>query len=126
MKFDPLQSGPSNMALIWIDTPAVVSSLAISDYHRTDNVWPAENVVIEPEAKVECLQMSKVSMINRTPGAIHVLTNKSTIGCLGMTGVDAKAEGDPARGSVVSGAGVIRQQSCRNVSTVNVNPDRAK
>ena len=126
MKFDPLQSGPSNLALIWIDAPAVVSSLAISDYHRTENVWPAENVVIEPEATVECLQMSKVSVINRTPGAIHVLTNKGTIGCLGMSGVYAKAEGETARGSVVSGPGVIRLQDRQNVFTVNVNPDLAK
>lgn len=126
MKFDPLQSGASNMALIWIDAPAVVSSLAISDYHRTENVWPAENIVIEPGATVECLQMNNVSVINRTPGAIHVLTNKGTIGCLGMTGVYAKAEGDTARGSVVSGPGVIRQQERQNVFTVNVKPDPAK
>ena len=126
MKSDPLQAGTSNMALIWIDAPAVVSSLAISDYHRTESVWPAENIVIEPGATVECLQMSNVSVINRTPGAIHILTNKGTIGCLGMTGVYAKAEGDTARGSVVSGPGVIRQQGRQNVFTVNVNPGLSK
>lgn len=126
MKFDPLHSGSSNLALIWIDAPAVISSLAISDFHRTESVWPAENIVIEPEATVECLQMSKVSVINRTPGAVHVLTNKGTIGCLGMSGVYAKAEGDPARGSVVSGPGVIQQQDRQNVFTVNVHPDLAK
>ena len=82
--------------------------------------------MIEPKATVECLQMSKVSVINRTPGAVHVLTNKGTIGCLGMSGVYAKAEGDPARGSVVSGPGVIQQQDRQNVFTVNVNPDLAK
>ena len=126
MDFDPLQSGASSMALIWIDAPAVVSSLTISDYHRTESVWPAENIVIEPEATVECLQMNNVSIINRTPGAIHVLTNKGMIGCLGMTGVYAKAEGDTARGSVVSGPGVIRQQDRHNVFTVNVDPGLAK
>ena len=52
--------------------------------------------------------------------------NKGTIGCLGMSGVYAKAEGDPARGSVVSGPGVIPQQERQNVFTVNVAPDLAK
>ncbi|NLX53864.1 MAG: hypothetical protein GXY58_01985 [Planctomycetaceae bacterium] len=126
MEFDPLQSGGSSMALIWIDAPAVVSSLTISDYHRTESVWPAENIVIEPEATVECLQMNNVSVINHTPGAIHVLTNNGMIGYLGMTGVYAKAEGDTTRGSVVSGSGVIRQQDRQNVFTVNVDPGLAK
>ena len=64
--------------------------------------------------------------MNRTPGVIHVLTNKGTIGCLGMSGVYAKAEGESARGSVVSGPGVIQQQDRQNVFTVNVHPDLAK
>ena len=54
------------------------------------------------------------------------MINKGTIGCLGMSGVYAKAESAPARGSVVSGPGVIQQQDRQNVFTVNVNPDLAK
>ena len=126
MKVDPMKSGATSLAAIWIDAPAVVGSLSISDYHRTESVWPAENLLIEPGATVESLQMSDVSVINRTPGTIHVLTNRGTIGCLAMTNVFAKAEGAPARGAVVSSPGLIRQHGLQHVFTANVDPGIAK
>ena len=82
--------------------------------------------MIESGATVESLQMSDVSVINRTPGAIHVLTNKGTIGCLAMTDVFAKADGNPARGAVVCSTGRIGQHSLQHVFTVNVAPGIAK
>ena len=38
---------------IWIDAPAVVSSLTIRDYHRTEEVLPNDDIYIEPGATVE-------------------------------------------------------------------------
>ena len=125
-KFDPAKPDTSHDVPIWIDAPAVVSSLTIADYHRTESVWPAENIVIESGATVESLQISNISLINRTPGAIHVLTNKGKIGSLTMTNVYAKADGDPTRGAVVLNSGVIQHQALQNVSTVNVDPGVVK
>ncbi|MCX7426277.1 MAG: glycosyl hydrolase family 28 protein [Planctomycetia bacterium] len=121
MKVDVNSSGP---ACIWIDGPAVVSSLTISDYHRTESVWAAENILISPGATVETLLLSNVSLVNRTPGAIDVLTNQGKIGCLGMANVCARAEGGTPRGAVLRGAGAVRQQSRQQVLSVNLEPEK--
>jgi len=126
MKFDPAKPSPPYLTPIWIDAPAVVSSLTIADYHRTESVWPTENIMIERGATVESLQMSNISLINRTPGAIHVLTNKGTIGSLQLNNVYAKAAGGSSRGAVVCSPGQIRQHSRQNVFAVNVNPEVVK
>ena len=42
-----LQSGGPSGALVWINAPAVVTCLTISDFHRSEAVWTAENVSIE-------------------------------------------------------------------------------
>ena len=48
-RIDPAKTGPSYLGLIWIDAPAVVSSLTIANYHRTESIWPAEDILIEAE-----------------------------------------------------------------------------
>ena len=42
MKADPSQPGNSNLSLIWIDAPAMVHGLTLSDIRRTETVWPAQ------------------------------------------------------------------------------------
>ena len=126
MKVDAAKPSSPHLALVWIDAPAVVSALTIADYHRTERVWPAENILIEPGATVECLQLCNISLINHTPGTIHVLTNKGTIGALQGNNVYAKAEGSHTRGAVVSSTGLIRQHGLHNVSAVNVDPGLTK
>jgi hypothetical protein len=121
MKVDVNSSGP---ACIWVDGPAVVSSLTISDYHRTESVWAAENILIGPGATIETLLLSNVSLVNRTPGAIDVLTNRGKIGCLGMANVCARAEGGAPRGDVLRGDGGVRQQSRQQVLTDNLEPEK--
>jgi hypothetical protein len=121
MKVDPAKPGSPYFALVWIDAPAVVSSLTIADYHRTESVWPAANILIEAGATAESLHLSNVSVINRTLGAINVLRNKGTVGWLGMTNVYAKADEGSSRGAVVSSPGLIRRYSLENVSAVNVD-----
>ena len=126
MKVDPAKPGSTHLALVWIDAPAVVGSLTIADCYRTESVWPAENILIEPGATVECLQLSNVWLVNRTPGAIHVLTNNGTIGTLQANNVYARAEGSRTRGAIVSSPGLIRQHTLQNVSAVNVDPGITK
>lgn len=123
---DPRRSTWPRLAPIWIDAPATVSSLTISDYHRTESVWPGDTILIEPGATVGHLGLNNVAVINRTAGEIYVLTNQGTIGCLGMSNVYAEAEGGSARGAVVRNSGTIRQHGLPQVFPVNVNPDIAK
>lgn len=125
-KYDPAKPGPASRALIWIDAPAVVTNLTVSGFHRTEDTWAAENMLIEPGAAVESLQMSDVSLINRTAGPIHVLTNRGTIGFLQMSAVYAKAGAQSAGGAVVFNQGDIRQHQLTGVFAVNVAPDVVK
>jgi hypothetical protein len=120
MEFDPTQPGRSSLAMIWIDAPAQVSNLTISDYHRTEAVWPAENIVVEGGATVESLQLSNFSVLNRTPGPMSVLTNKGTIGCLGMANVYAKAGEGPPRGTIIHNEGTIGQEQSPQAFGVNL------
>jgi hypothetical protein len=122
MKQDPAKPGPASRALVWIDAPAVVSNLTISGFHRTESEWAAENILIEPGATVERLRMSDVTVINRTAGPIHVLTNRGTIGSLQMSGVYATADEKAAGGAVVLNSGTIGQPALSEVSTVHVEP----
>jgi hypothetical protein len=126
MHVDPLTPGGSVLAMIWIAAPAVVSSLTISDFHRTEAAWAADTMAIEPGVTVESLQMSNVSLINRMAAPIDVLTNRGTIGCLGMVNVYAKAEGGEPRGVVVRNSGIIRQPSMQGILTIGVSPEITK
>ena len=63
---------------------------------------------------VESLQLSNVSLINRTPGAVRpVLTNRGKIGSLAMTNIYAKAEASASSGAVVWNAGLIERRPCK-------------
>ncbi len=109
MKFDPAQPGPSNRALFWFETPATVSNLTISGFHRTENLWAADNILVDPGVTIERLQLHDVTVINNSPGPIHLITNRGTIGFLQMSAVYAKAGEKAAGGAVVSNQGTIRQ-----------------
>ncbi len=126
MQADPDRPGPSLLGLIWIDAPAVVSSLTISDFHRTETAWACENVYIERGVTVGSLQMSDVSVINRLAVPLNVLTNEGTIERLCMTNIYAKAEGGAERGAVLRNAGTIQQQALGQIVTDNVATDIAK
>ncbi|MCE5309861.1 MAG: glycoside hydrolase family 55 protein [Acidobacteriales bacterium] len=125
-KYDPAKPGPASRALIWIDAPAVVSNLAISGFHRTETAWAAENMLIEPGARVERLRMNDVSLINHTAGPIHVLTNRGTIEFLQMSAVYAKADEKAAGAAVVSNQGAIGHPGLNEVFTANVTPGIVK
>jgi hypothetical protein len=118
----PANLGLAPRALIWISARSVVGSLTISGLHRTETTWAAGNILIEPGATVERLRLDDVSLINRTAGPIHVLTNRGTIEFLQMSGVYAKADAKAAGGAVVSNQGAILQHSLGEVIAVNVAP----
>lgn len=119
MTADAKNSGPLRLGLIWIDAPAVVSSLSITDLHRTERTWPAENIAIEAGATVNSLQLNNITVINHTPGTIPVLTNKGRIGRLAVANALLKNEQGAVRGGLLANTGTIEQSSLQNASVVN-------
>jgi hypothetical protein len=126
MSIDPRKPGSGYLAMFWIDAPAVVSSLSVSDLHRTETTWAAETIAIERGATVESLQMSDISLINRTEAPIDLLTNRGAIGALSMTNVYAKAENTASQGAAVRNSGTIRESTLQAVHAVNVSPEIVK
>ncbi len=119
MKFDAAQPGWSGLALIWIDSPAVVSGLTISDLHRTESVYPAANIFIEPGVTVRSLQLSQAAVLNHTPGPLDLLVNRGTIEHLSLSHVRIEATEGPSRGAVVRNSGKIGRHDLQQVFAVN-------
>ena len=94
---------------IWIDAPAVVSSLTIRDYHRTEEVLPNDDIYIEPGATVDRLTLSDMTLVNRCESPINMLHNHGTIGNLALANVYARAEDSSPGGQVVKNAGTIHR-----------------
>lgn len=119
MKADPSEPGNSNLSLIWIDAPAVVHGLSMSDIRRTETVWPAATMLIEPGATIKALQLTQATVFNRTPGPLDLLVNRGTIEHLSLSQVHMEASEGPARGAVVRNSGQIGSRSLQQVSVVN-------
>lgn len=121
---------PTNAAPIWVAAPARVTALSISDFHRTESARAADTIAIDPGATVDSLQLSNVTLTNRTTDSIYVIYNGGIIGALAMNNVFLKAEGGPRRGAAVCNAGSIEQHDLKQVFAVNaaaaiVAPERS-
>ena len=119
MKSDPAKPGSSNLSLIWIDAPAVVSGLMMTDLHRTETTWPAATLFIEPGATIKSLQLTQAAILNRTPGPLDLLVNRGTIEHLSLSQVSLEASDGLARGAVVRNSGKIQNRNFQQVSVVN-------
>lgn len=126
MKTDPSEPGNSNLSLIWIDAPAVVSSLTMSDIRRTETAWPAATLLVEQGATIKSLQLSQATVFNHTPGPLDLLVNRGTIEHLSLSQVHMEAPEDPARGSVIRNSGKIHKKDLQQVSVVNATTEAPK
>jgi hypothetical protein len=123
MGADPSKPGGSNLSPIWIDAPAVVNGLTISDLHRTETTWPAATIFIEPNATVKSLQLMQANILNRTPGPLDLLVNRGTIEHLSLSQIRMEASDGPARGAVVRNSGKIQEQNLQQVSATNMTAE---
>jgi len=126
MKADPSEPGNSNLSLIWIDAPAVVSGLTMSDIRRTETAWPAATLLVEPGATIKSLQLTQATVFNHTPGPLDLLVNRGTIENLSVNQVHLEASAGPARGALIRGDGKIRRKDLQQVSVVNATNEAAK
>lgn len=95
------------LAPIWIDAPAQVSNLTIRDYHRTESVFPTENIVLEPGATVDRLLISDSTLVNHCSTPIGFLHNRGKIGYLGLVNVAVNATMDGTGRLLVCDDGAI-------------------
>lgn len=123
MKLDPSQPGNPSLSLIWIDAPAVVHGLTMSDIRRTETVWPAATTFIEPGATIKALQLTQATVFNRTPGPLDLVVNRGTIEHLSLSQVSMEASEGPARGAVIRGDGKIHRMDLQQVSVVNATTE---
>lgn len=119
MKADPAKPGSSKLSMIWIDAPAVVSGLTMSDLHRTETVWPAASIFVEPGVTINSVQLTQATILNRTPGPLDLLVNHGTIEHLSLSQVRMEASEGPARGAVVRNSGKIQNRNLQQVSAAN-------
>jgi hypothetical protein len=119
MKADPTVPGNANLSLIWIDAPAVVSGLTMSDIRRTETAWPAATLLVEPGATIKSLQLTQATVFNHTPGPLDLLVNRGTIQRLSLSQVHMEASGGPERGAVIRDTGTIHRKDLQQVSVVN-------
>jgi hypothetical protein len=99
------------LAPIWIDAPAVVSSLTLRDYHRTEERHPVADIEIEPGATVKNLVLSDVVVKNRCAAPMHLLHNRGTVENLSLVNVLATAAGAGAGSAVVKNDGTLHRSS---------------
>ncbi len=123
LKADPAKPGNSNLSLIWIDAPAVVSGWVISDLHRTETIRPAATIYVEPGATLKSLQLTQAYIRNRTPGPLDLLVNRGTIEHLSLSQVRLEASAGPARGAVLRNGGQVQERSLQQVSVVNTTAE---
>jgi hypothetical protein len=126
MNPDPSKPGNPNLAMIWIDAPAVVSGLTMADIHRTETTWPAATLYIEPGAIIKSLQLTQATILNRTPGPLDLLVNRGTIEHLSLSQVRMEATEGPVRGAVVRNSGKIQDRNFQQVSVVNAATEATK
>jgi len=126
MKADPSQPGDSKFSLIWIDAPAVVHGLTLSDIRRTETVWPAATLFVEPGATIKALKLTQATVFNRTPGPLDLLVNRGTIEHLSLSQVILEASEGPARGAVIRDDGKIHKKDLQQVSVVNATTEATK
>ncbi|MDR2039240.1 MAG: hypothetical protein LBQ60_15060 [Bacteroidales bacterium] len=93
---------------IKVFSPATVTNLSISDYHRTESASATDNILIEKGATVECLSVINASLFNRTNGHITFLNNQGMIKTLNLTNIFLQGK-EPEQVGLIKNGGTIRQ-----------------
>ncbi|MEI8245738.1 MAG: hypothetical protein WCI51_07905 [Lentisphaerota bacterium] len=114
------KTGDEKSSPIWIASPAKISSLTIRDYHRIETAVPVPDILIDPQCRIENLNISDFSSINKTSGQYSALDNNGDIGVLNIANMFFKAEGGEPRGALWGGNGKVERRNVVNVSGINL------
>ena len=105
----------TSLTPIWIGAPAVVGSLTIHDYHRTESLAATDDIYIASGATVRCLNLSDVTLVNRSPQSIAFLNNAGTIDVLNVVNVSVTSEGH-GNARLIDDTGTIHHRNGQNDS----------
>ena len=105
---------------IRVFSPAAVTHLSISDYHRTETASPTDNILVEKGAKVDYLSVYDVSLSNQCSGNIALVNNQGTINVLHLSHVFLKSK-EPGQVQLINNAGDIKLLNKTNISVNGQN-----
>ena len=107
----------SNMMVphIRIHSPAYVSHLSISDYHRTESESATDGILVERGARIDCLTLSDVSLFNQCSGNITLVTNRGKIGTLFLNNVFLQSD-EPDLVQLLDNSGEVKLAGKTNIS----------
>ena len=81
-----------NMPHIRVFSPGHITSLNISDYHRTESVLATDNILVEKGAKIDHLSISNASLFNQCNKNITFINNQGTIDVLNLSNIFMKSK----------------------------------
>lgn len=72
--------------------PVHITNLSISDFHRTENFYATDNILIEKGVVIDYLSLLNASLTNRCDETINFINNKVSIGTLHLTNVHLQSK----------------------------------
>ncbi len=85
---EPSEDKPGSVvAPIRIASGAVVKNVHISNYHRTENLVPVDDICVETGATVEYMSLSNSSLKNQTGRPMNLISNQGTIDTLDVVNI---------------------------------------
>jgi hypothetical protein len=106
---------------IWFAAGTRTEAVLIRNVQRAESLdGVADTIVVDPGAAVSYMAVSDVSIINRGPSELGLMTNSGDVGCLNMANVRVKAEGGSPRGHVLRNRGHIASRNLANICAENL------
>lgn len=105
---------------IRIFSPAIISNLTLSDYHRTENVSATDNILIEKGVIIDNLSVSNASLNNGCEKEITFINNQGTIEVLNLMDVSLRGKDDHLV-KLIENSGLINNLSKSNVSVNGIS-----
>ena len=104
---------------IRIHSPGQVSNLTISDYHRTEEAFATDNILVEKGAHIDCLTVSNATLTNGCNGVITFINNQGTIDRLHLSNIFLHGRTPEQQVRLITDEGEIRSLQKTNISEVN-------
>ena len=108
-----------NLPHIRVFSPATVTNLRISGYHRTESSFATNNILVEKGATVDNLSISDASLFNQCKENISFIDNQGTIGVLHLSNIFMQSK-EPEKVQLIKNTGEIKLLNKTNV-VVNGN-----
>jgi hypothetical protein len=93
---------------IRIHAPAQVSSLTVTDYHRTEEASATDNILVEKGAHIDYLSVGNATLSNKSKGLINFINNLGTIGTLHLSNIFLQGKDAEQKVQLINNTGKIQ------------------